>query len=87
MRYAYRLKILNRQNQLVENVASLILRNSLASDNLIVKFSPIRLLHDEKKLFFCFVDIEELDEMRMSDFLQNRYLPCNSIVVFLSDDF
>lgn len=62
-------------------------RNSLASNNLIVKFSPIRLLHDEKKLFFCFVDIKELDEVWMSDFFQNRYLPCDSIVVFLSEDF
>lgn len=66
-------------------MAGLVLWDALASDDLIVKFSPVRLFHYEEELSFRLVYVKELDKMGVSDFFKDDYLPCDSVIVFLGE--
>ena len=58
-----------------------------AFDDIVKKFSAFHILHDQKELFRGFDDLIQLDDVGMSDQLQDVYLSGNALNVSYVDYF
>ena len=56
------------------------------SDDVVEQLATAAILHDHVKLFFGFNYLIELNNIRVSDLLQDFDFPCDSLNVFLVVD-
>lgn len=75
------MQVLNSSNNLLKILTSLSFPQSLHPNNLIKKFALRYILHNQKQLFGCFDNLVELDDVGVSDLLQNVYLAGHSLHV------
>ena len=70
--------ILNSSNYLLVNSTCFLFIKSFLRNNVIKKFSTLSILHNQIKSLFGLNNLVHLNNIRMSDYLQNMYFPCNS---------
>jgi len=79
--------VFNPRNDLIENFAGFILVHSLFFHNVIEKLSFTEELHDQEKVLWWFYNLIKLDDVGVSDKLQNVYLSGDSFDICYVDDF
>jgi len=80
-------EILNTGNDLVEKLECLWLFNSLVFHDVVEKLTSIGILHDKVELFWCLDDFIELNDVWMSDELENVYFSRDSFDIVDVLDF
>ena len=81
------MKMLNSIDKLFKKLASFGLFESFLFENKLKKFSFWDILHDEKELFGRFNNLIELDDIGVSDLLQDVYLSGDSFNICDVIDF
>ena len=77
------MNILNTWDELQVEFASLLLRETSMSNNEIEKLTAIAVLHDHVKFFISLDDFIKLDNVGVPNFLEDFYLPGDSLHIFL----
>jgi hypothetical protein len=63
--------VFNASNDLLEESACLLLFNPLHLDDVVKKLAALGIFHNQVQLLLGFDDLVELDDLRVSDDLQN----------------
>ena len=80
------MKVLNATDYLLEELARLGLLQLLLLDNVVEKLAATHKLHNEEQLLRRLDNLEELDDVRMPDKLQDVNLSCDSLDIGLAGD-
>ena len=78
--------ILDTRNQFQVKLARLLLAKSCMPNDVVEQFSSIAVLHDHVQFFLRLDDLIELDDVGVSDLLQDLYFPRNSLNIPLIVD-
>lgn len=79
--------VLDTGDELEVEFAGLLLREPSMPDDVVEQLATTAILHDHVKLFFSFNYLIELDDVWVSDLLEDFDFPCDSLDVFLVVDF
>ena len=75
------MKVFNPANNLLEEFACLLLLQFLLLYDVVEQLATAHVLHDKKELFGCFDNLEQLDDIGMSDQFEDVNLACDSLYV------
>lgn len=81
MDYVERMNVLHSSNDLLEELACLLLWYPCLLDNIVKEFAPARKLHDQVQLARCFNYLVQLHDVRVANQLQNVDLTSHSLHV------
>lgn len=77
------MEVLDSTDDLLEELAGLLLLQFLLLDDVVEEFAPTDELHDQEQLLGRLDDFEELDDVGVPDQLQNVNLSSDSLHVSL----
>ena len=87
MAYSALVDVFDSGNELQVEFAGLFFAETGVSDNIVEQFSPICVLHYHVEFFFGFDYFVQLNDIWMSDLLEDFDFSCNPLNVFLVVDF
>ena len=81
MDYVQRMNVLHSRNDLLKELACLLLWYPCLLYDIVEEFTPARKLHNQVQLARCFNYLVQLDDVRMANQFQNVDLPSDSLHV------